>query len=89
MIELTARQHACLYWASQGKTSWEIGQILGISERTVNFHFSKLYDMMDVHTRQAAIAVALQYRLLDLSQAPAIKTSARYIQAENRPGQLG
>ncbi|WP_322995666.1 helix-turn-helix transcriptional regulator [Castellaniella sp.] len=70
MVKLTSRHRACLYWASQGKTSWEIGQILGITERTVNFHFGKLYDLLGVHTRQAAITAAVQRQLLDLNQVP-------------------
>ncbi|MFT0533174.1 helix-turn-helix domain-containing protein [Castellaniella hirudinis] len=70
MIKLSARHRACLYWASQGKTSWEIGQILGIKERTVNFHFGKLYGLLGVQTRQAAITAAVQRQLLDLDQIP-------------------
>lgn len=70
MKALTSRHRACLYWASQGKTSWEIGQILGITERTVNFHFGKLYDLLGVRTRQAAITAAVQRQLLDLDQVP-------------------
>jgi len=37
---LTKRELECLHWVAQGKTSWEIAQILGISERTVNFHIN-------------------------------------------------
>lgn len=61
---LTAREHDCLYWAAQGKTSWEIGCILGISERTANFHIANLCDKLDVRTRQAAITAAMRQDLL-------------------------
>ena len=37
---LTGRELECLEWVSHGKTSWEIGTILDLSERTVNFHLS-------------------------------------------------
>jgi len=65
MTPLTRRQHDCLYWAAQGKTSWEIGQIVGIQERTVNFHIATACENLGVRTRQAAITAALQHALLD------------------------
>ena len=33
---LSKREHECLLWTSQGKTSYEIGMILGLSENTIN-----------------------------------------------------
>jgi len=38
--ELTPRQIECLQWIAEGKTSWEIGEILGLSEHTVNEHLA-------------------------------------------------
>ena len=38
MKPLTQREKTCLQWAAVGKTSWEMGVILGLTERTVNFH---------------------------------------------------
>lgn len=35
---LTDRQRDCLLWAARGKTDWEIGCILGITEETVARH---------------------------------------------------
>ncbi len=61
---LTEREHDCLYWAAQGKTSWEIGCILGISERTANFHIANTCGKLDVRTRQAAITAAIRQELL-------------------------
>lgn len=61
---LTAREQSCLHWAALGKTSWEIGAILGITERTVNFHIANTCTKLDVYTRQAAIVIALQTGLL-------------------------
>ena len=63
---LTKREIECLYWASLGKTSWEIGSILGFTERTANFHIGNACSKMNVRTRQAAIAVALQAGYLDV-----------------------
>jgi DNA-binding CsgD family transcriptional regulator len=53
---LTCREHACLNWAAKGKTSWEISQILAISERTVNFHLSNCIRKTNSCNRQQAIS---------------------------------
>ena len=37
---LSARESDCLRWVSEGKTSWEISQILGISERTAKRYWA-------------------------------------------------
>lgn len=63
---LTEREAECLRWAAQGKTSWEIGHILGLSERTANFHIRNACAKMNVRGRQAAIAQALRAGYLDL-----------------------
>jgi DNA-binding CsgD family transcriptional regulator len=83
MTSLTTREHDCLYWAAQGKTSWEIGQILGIRERTVNFHIANTCDKLAVRTRQAAITTAIRDSLL----AQGLRTSAA--PARNRPPEPG
>lgn len=55
-FHLSKREQECLEWACQGKTSWEISQILGISERTVNFHMSNCIHKTDSVNRQQLIA---------------------------------
>lgn len=55
-INLTSREHACLVWAAKGKTSWEISQILSISERTVNFHLGNCIRKTNSCNRQQAIS---------------------------------
>lgn len=37
-VVLTCREKEVLQWTAEGKTSYEIAQILDVSERTVNFH---------------------------------------------------
>ena len=39
-LYLTNREKEVLRWTAEGKTSAEIAQILGVSERTINFHLS-------------------------------------------------
>ncbi|GAB3343718.1 helix-turn-helix transcriptional regulator [Marilutibacter aestuarii] len=61
---LTGRERESLYWASAGKTSWEIGQLLGISERTVIFHVQNASQKLGVSGRQAAVARAVSMGLI-------------------------
>ena len=35
---LTTREQECVAWSAEGKTTWEISQILNLAERTVIFH---------------------------------------------------
>ncbi|MFW7341776.1 helix-turn-helix transcriptional regulator [Pollutimonas sp. H1-120] len=64
MKPLTQREVSCLQWAALGKTSWEMGMILGLTERTINFHIHNACRKLGVHGRQAAITAALQAGLL-------------------------
>lgn len=53
---LTRRQAECLQWIAAGKSSWEISEILGISEYTVNEHLAAARQRLGVRTTtQAAI----------------------------------
>lgn len=52
---LSARENDCLQWVEAGKTNWEIGQILSISENTVRYHLKNAFRKLDVTTRSAAI----------------------------------
>lgn len=56
VFTLTSREQACLNWAAKGKTSWEISQILAISERTVNFHLGNCIRKTNSCNRQQAIS---------------------------------
>lgn len=61
---LTPRERECLLWVGEGKTSWEIGLIIGASERTVNFHLSNAAAKLGVAGRRHAVAKALLLGLL-------------------------
>lgn len=56
---LTAREKECLRWTADGKTSWEISQLLNTSERTINFHLTNSMSKLDVNNRQHAVAKAV------------------------------
>jgi LuxR family transcriptional regulator, quorum-sensing system regulator BjaR1 len=51
---LTARQQECLHWVIDGKSDWEIGEILGISEHTVHNHIEAAKRTLEVGTRVQA-----------------------------------
>lgn len=63
-IFLTTREKEVLNWISQGKSSWDISVILGISEKTVNFHVGSLMQKLDAVSRSHAVAIAFQLGLL-------------------------
>lgn len=64
LTTLSSREKECLFWASEGKTSWEIATILGISERTVNFHLTQVTNKTDSRNRNQAIAKTISSGLI-------------------------
>lgn len=55
---LTPKELDCLYWASAGKTSWEISHILDCSERTIDFHLLNARRKLGSVSRQQAVGIA-------------------------------
>jgi DNA-binding CsgD family transcriptional regulator len=55
---LSERQRQCLSWARNGKSSRDIGEILGISALVVDEHIAKACDRLKVRTRVQAILEA-------------------------------
>ncbi|MHB8623415.1 MAG: LuxR family transcriptional regulator [Sulfuricaulis sp.] len=66
-VQLTSRERECLLWAAEGKTAWEISQILKVSERTITFHFQNVADKLKVVNRQQAVARAVSLGLISPS----------------------
>lgn len=59
-FHLTERELETLTWVARGKSSSDIGVILGVSERTVNFHIDNVIRKTGVATRiQAAIKCSM------------------------------
>jgi LuxR family transcriptional regulator, quorum-sensing system regulator CviR len=63
---LTSKETEILKWIKQGKTTWDISTILGISERTVKFHVANILQKLDATTRAHAVAIALEQKLIDI-----------------------
>ncbi|WP_428633865.1 helix-turn-helix transcriptional regulator [Sedimenticola sp.] len=57
-VTLSERQKQCLFWACQGKTTWEISMILDIKERTVEFHLNNATKKLGASNRQHAVSIA-------------------------------
>jgi DNA-binding CsgD family transcriptional regulator len=62
---LSRRQLECLRWAEMGKSARDTGQILGISQRTVEKHLEQAYEALGVRTRIQAVVRARQLGLLN------------------------
>lgn len=62
---LSPRERECLQWIVAGKSDWEIGQILSISEKTVNTHVERAKAKLGVATRPQAIVAAMRHRLIN------------------------
>lgn len=54
--KISQREKECLLWTSEGKTTGEIGKILGISVSTVTYHIQNVARKLNVSNRQQAVA---------------------------------
>lgn len=57
---LTRRETEILGWIAEGKTTREIAAILVVSPHTVRKHIEHILEKLDVRTRSAAVARAIQ-----------------------------
>ncbi len=55
---------SCILWAARGKSTIEIGELLGMPERTVYFHIGNAMDKLGVSTRIQAVAEAIKAGLI-------------------------
>ena len=57
-FSLTARESEVLLWIARGKSNRDIGDILGLSARTVNKHLEQIYVKLGVENRASAAVKA-------------------------------
>jgi LuxR family quorum-sensing system transcriptional regulator SolR len=62
---LTVREKEVLRWTAEGKTAYEIGQILSVSERTVNFHINNVVVKLDASNKTQAAVKATALGMLN------------------------
>jgi len=63
---LSAAEAEVLRWAARGKTAWETGQILGLSERNVRWHIEEAQRKLMTKNKTATVALALVKREISL-----------------------
>lgn len=61
---LTPRELEALRWTLEGKTAWEVGKILSISERTAVFHVNNAMHKLNCVTKHQAALKAQRMGLL-------------------------
>jgi DNA-binding response OmpR family regulator/DNA-binding CsgD family transcriptional regulator len=60
-LPVTGREAEVLLWLSRGKSSRDIGEILGLSHRTVTKHLEGIYAKLGVENRTAASIIAARH----------------------------
>lgn len=61
---LTERERDCLLWSARGKSNWDIGKILNISEHTVDFHFRRALSKLSCNNRVVAVVKAVRMGII-------------------------
>ena len=59
-VQLGKRETEVLKWIMAGKSAWETGIIMSISERTVRHHLTNIYKKLDVVNSTQAVAEAIR-----------------------------
>lgn len=62
---LSARELEVVRWTAQGKTSVEIGQILSLSDHTVNAYMTNAIKKLDCVNRTQLVAKAIRLKLIN------------------------
>ncbi|RQP24300.1 helix-turn-helix transcriptional regulator [Piscinibacter terrae] len=63
-VALTLREMECLQWTMEGKTAWEVGQILSISEQTAVRHLNNATHKLGCANKHHAVIRALRQGIL-------------------------
>lgn len=64
LLKITAREREILNYYGQGKTASEIGMVLSISSRTVNFHLNSIYTKLGVSNSKESLVLAVKFGLI-------------------------
>lgn len=63
-VHLTEREQECLLWTARGKTTWEVSQVLSITESTTRFHLRNAMTKLDVFSKHHAVVKAVLLSLI-------------------------
>lgn len=61
---LTPRELECLRWTMEGKTAWEVGALLGITERTAVSHVTNAAHKLACASKHQAVIKAMRMGLI-------------------------
>jgi LuxR family transcriptional regulator, quorum-sensing system regulator BjaR1 len=61
---LTSREREILIWVANGKSTWEIAEVLHISSRTVKEHIKHLCRKLNAVTRTQAVMIAVRDKII-------------------------
>lgn len=64
--KLTPRESEVLRWVANGKSAWEIGEILHIAKRTVDEHVQTAVRKLGAANRTHGVAIALRDGIIKL-----------------------
>jgi LuxR family quorum sensing-dependent transcriptional regulator len=64
-VRLTPREREAIAWASQGKSAWEIGEILNITQRTAEEHLATAARKLGAVNRTHAVAIAIRLNIIN------------------------
>lgn len=64
-FSLSSRESQVLYWAACGKTSDEVGSILGISKRGIRYHTSNILTKLNAVNIAHAVGKAVYFNLIN------------------------
>jgi LuxR family quorum sensing-dependent transcriptional regulator len=63
---LSRREREVLTWVATGKTAWEIGEVLHISKRTVEWHLQHAAQKLGASNRMHAVIIAARDHLIEI-----------------------
>ncbi|UWU75668.1 helix-turn-helix transcriptional regulator [Bradyrhizobium huanghuaihaiense] len=63
-VALSQQETSCLRWIAKGTSSWKTGEIMDISENTVNFHIKNAMRKLGASSRTQAVVIAIRLNLL-------------------------
>ena len=64
--EMTEREVQVLRLVAQGLTNQQVACKLNITERTIEYHLSEIFQRLEVSSRTAAVLKAEKMKLLDV-----------------------
>ncbi len=65
-VAFSQREKEVLKWIKEGKSTWDISVILGISENTVKYHVKSILKNFDAVSRTHAVAIAAEQGLIEI-----------------------